>query len=69
MGHIPFSATSRPGPHPVLGCTCSYPLIGVVALASVLGIYSSVRHLWTNPEVYPTRAYRQVLQLERYRGE
>ncbi|KAL4855756.1 Embryogenesis-associated protein B8 [Chlorella vulgaris] len=41
------------------GICNDYPLLGVVALASVLGIYSSVRHLWTNPEVYPTRAYRQ----------
>ena len=29
----------------------SYPLVAVVVVASSLGIYSSIRHLWTNPEV------------------
>lgn len=35
----------------------SYPLLGVVALASALGIYSSVRHLWTNPGEGSLRAW------------
>ena len=28
-----------------------YPLVAVVVVASSLGVYSSIRHLWTNPEV------------------
>ena len=37
----------------------------MVAIASALGIYSSMRHLWTNPEVFPSRSYRQVPHGER----
>ncbi|EFN50978.1 hypothetical protein CHLNCDRAFT_141626 [Chlorella variabilis] len=36
-----------------------YPLIAVVVVGGVLSIYSMARHLWTNPEVFPTKAYRQ----------
>ncbi|KAL4421245.1 hypothetical protein ABPG75_010536 [Micractinium tetrahymenae] len=36
-----------------------YPLFAVVAVGGVVALYSSWRHLWTNPEVFPSRSYRQ----------
>ncbi|KAL6769955.1 hypothetical protein ACKKBG_A33020 [Auxenochlorella protothecoides x Auxenochlorella symbiontica] len=38
--------------------TCRYPIIFPVALALGAMTYSMGRHLWTNPEVFPSKKLR-----------